>query len=78
MNAFTSKLSPSITSMIRLEHSHVLAKFHKYDANASASNRQALVDMVCLALEIHTQLEEEIFYPNLVFRNHYEYDICMG
>lgn len=65
MNAFTSKLSPSITSMIRLDHTHVLANFHKYDPNASTSNRQALVDMVCLALEIHTQLEEEIFYPAL-------------
>lgn len=63
MNTFTSKLSPSITGMIRLDHTHVLATFHKYDANASASNRQALVDMACLALEIHTQLEEEIFYP---------------
>lgn len=65
MNAFTSKLTPSITSMIRQDHTHVLANFHKYDANASASQRQALVDMVCLALEIHTQLEEEIFYPAL-------------
>ncbi|QAU33703.1 hemerythrin domain-containing protein [Janthinobacterium sp. 17J80-10] len=63
MNAFTSKLSPSITGMIRLDHTHVLANFHKYDPNASANSRQALVDMVCLALEIHTQLEEEIFYP---------------
>lgn len=65
MNAFTSKLTPSITSMIRMDHTQVLKHFHKYDANASASNRQALVDMVCLALEIHTQLEEEIFYPAL-------------
>lgn len=63
MNAFTSKLSPSITGMIRLDHTHVLANFHKYDPTASASTRQALVDMVCLALEIHAQLEEEIFYP---------------
>jgi hemerythrin superfamily protein len=58
-----NKVSPSITTMIRMDHTHVLATFHKYRADASADKKEALVSHVCTALEIHTQLEEEIFYP---------------
>ena len=61
-NAF-SKLSPSITGMIRMDHSHVLVTFHKYTVDAPAGRKKAIVNTVCLALEIHAQLEEEIFYP---------------
>jgi hemerythrin superfamily protein len=61
-NAF-SKLSPSITGMIRMDHSHVLVTFHKYTVDAPAGRKKAIVNAVCLALEIHAQLEEEIFYP---------------
>ena len=64
MNALT-RLSPTITRMIRADHTAVVATFHKYDANASASTKRALVNTVCLAVEIHAQLEEEIFYPEM-------------
>lgn len=59
------KLSPSITKMIRLDHSHVMVTSHKYTADASPGKKKAIVNTVCLALEIHAQLEEEIFYPAL-------------
>jgi hemerythrin superfamily protein len=64
MNAL-SRLSPSITKMIRADHTVVVATFHKYEINASPSSKRALVDTVCLALEVHAQLEEEIFYPEM-------------
>jgi hypothetical protein len=60
-----SKVSPSITSMIRMDHSHVMVTFHKYRPDASPGKKKAIVNTVCLALEIHAQLEEEIFYPAL-------------
>ena len=63
MSPLLSQLSPSITNQIRLDHTHVLTAFHQYEIGASARFRKGLVDNVCLALEIHTQLEEEIFYP---------------
>lgn len=63
MNAIVSKLSPSITNMIRLDHTHVMASFHQYDMDAGAQTRQALVKTICLSLEMHAQMEEEIFYP---------------
>lgn len=65
MSSLMSQLSPSITNMIRLDHTHVLTAFHQYEIGASERVRKGLVDNVCLALEIHTQLEEELFYPAL-------------
>jgi hemerythrin superfamily protein len=58
-----SKLSPSITDMIRFDHSHVLVTFHQYTATAKTSVKKALAETICDALEIHATLEEEIFYP---------------
>jgi len=63
VNTLLSKMSPTATNMIRMDHSHVLMTFHKYEMDASPGTKQALVNTVCLALEIHAQLEEEIFYP---------------
>lgn len=57
--------SPEITTLIRLDHTHVLAAFRRYRRSSSGERKQALVANACLALEIHAQLEEEIFYPAL-------------
>jgi hemerythrin superfamily protein len=65
MNSLLNRLSPSITNMIRMDHAHVLTTFHQYGADSSARVKKGLVDSVCVALEIHAQLEEEIFYPAL-------------
>lgn len=64
-SAVLGKLSPSVTKMIRTDHSNVLVTFHKYTADAPAERKKAIVASACLALEIHAQLEEEIFYPAL-------------
>ena len=63
MNPILAKLSPTITNMIRLDHTHVVATFHQYEADTPAGTKRAIVDSICVALEIHAQLEEEIFYP---------------
>ncbi|NKJ47431.1 cation-binding protein [Burkholderia sp. SG-MS1] len=60
-----SSMSPTVTSMIRLDHMHVLAAFHRYHADSSWWRKRAIVNSTCDALEIHAQLEEEIFYPAL-------------
>src|ERR1700712_4359117 len=57
--------SPRITTMIKLDHTHVLAAFHRYRTDAPHWRKAALVNTICAALEIHAQLEEEIFYPAL-------------
>jgi hemerythrin superfamily protein len=65
MNNLISRISPSITNMIRMDHSHVLTTFQQYEADASPRVKKGLVDQACVAIEIHAQLEEEIFYPSL-------------
>jgi hemerythrin superfamily protein len=65
MNAALGRVSPNITTMIRMDHTHVMAAFHRYKADISPARKQALVRHACLALEVHAQLEEEIFYPAL-------------
>jgi hemerythrin superfamily protein len=49
--------------MIRLDHTHVLSTFHQYKSGAPVRVKKGLVNTMCTALEVHAQLEEEIFYP---------------
>jgi hypothetical protein len=65
MNAVVNRMTPTITTMIRMDHSHVLALFHRYKAATPVGRKRALIANACLALETHAQLEEEIFYPAL-------------
>ena len=65
MNALLQRLAPSATDMIRADHTRVLAAFHRYDVSGSPAVKLALVNTICLALEVHAQIEEEIFYPAL-------------
>lgn len=65
MNTVVNRMTPNITTMIRLDHSHVLALSHRYTADTSDSKKRALVTNACIALQVHAQLEEEIFYPAL-------------
>jgi hemerythrin superfamily protein len=65
LQSLLHKASPTITNMIRADHTHVLATFHQYEADTSPGTKEALVNTIMLALEVHAQLEEEIFYPAL-------------
>jgi hemerythrin superfamily protein len=60
-----AKISPPITKMIRMDHTHVMVTSHKYTIASTPDKKAAIVKTICLALEIHAQLEEEIFYPAL-------------
>lgn len=65
MNTVMDRLLPYATNMIRLDHTHTLAVFHQYKTTSRSAVKHGLVNTTCLALEIHAQLEEEIFYPAL-------------
>ncbi len=65
MHKLATRLAPGPTAQIRADHTHVLATFHRYRADTDPQQKRALVAAVCLALEMHAQLEEEIFYPAL-------------
>jgi hemerythrin-like domain-containing protein len=63
MKTMMSRLSPSATAIIRMDHMHVLSTFHSYRIDLPPDKKRMLVDTISLALEIHARLEEEIFYP---------------
>lgn len=62
-NPLGNTFAPDPTSLIRMDHAHVLATYHQYSTSSRPKIKEGLVNTTCLALEIHAQLEEEIFYP---------------
>jgi hemerythrin superfamily protein len=56
-------VSPSVTDMIRFDHSHVFVTSHQYVSTKKPFVKKALAETICDALEIHATLEEEVFYP---------------
>lgn len=65
MNATLLAMAPYATNMIRLDHAHALVTFRQYKTTSKPQIKRGLVNTTCLALEVHAQLEEEIFYPAL-------------
>ena len=63
MNDLVVRMAPRATDVIRADHARVLALFQRYRVDAPAARKQAIAESICLALEIHAHIEEEIFYP---------------
>jgi hemerythrin superfamily protein len=55
------------TMLLTRDHREVSRLFKQYeklaDAEAEASDRQALAEQICMLLTAHATIEEEIFYP---------------
>lgn len=49
--------------MLRADHKTVSALFAQYEGARSMLKKKALVSRICNELRVHTQIEEEIFYP---------------
>jgi hypothetical protein len=54
---------PDAIKLLKDDHRQVETWFEEFDNTNSASKKQKLADQICLALTVHTQIEEEIFYP---------------
>jgi iron-sulfur cluster repair protein YtfE (RIC family) len=63
MNALLRRLAPNATDIIRADHTRVVAAFHRYKLDSNPALRRSIAASICLDLEVHAQLEEEIFYP---------------
>lgn len=63
MTALIERIAPQATHLVRQDHAAVLALFHRYRAGIPPRMKRGLVRSVCLALEVHAQVEEEILYP---------------
>jgi hypothetical protein len=49
--------------LLKDDHREVKGWFKDYEKLEDDAEKQALADKICLALTVHTQIEEEIFYP---------------
>jgi hypothetical protein len=50
-------------AMLKADHEAVSHLFAEYEKTKSVPNKKALVAEICMALSVHAQVEEEIFYP---------------
>ncbi|WP_421854787.1 hemerythrin domain-containing protein [Novosphingobium sp.] len=49
--------------LLKDDHKEVKGYFKQYEGLEADEEKQALADKICLALTVHAQIEEEIFYP---------------
>jgi hypothetical protein len=59
----TSRRDPLTVSLLKKDHREVEQMFDEYEQLESDSEKLALFRKIALALKVHTQIEEEIFYP---------------
>jgi hypothetical protein len=60
----TQPASPSALELLEQDHREVEEWFDEYDELKEDDDQKAeLVEKICLALKVHAQIEEEIFYP---------------
>jgi hemerythrin-like domain-containing protein len=54
---------PEGIAFLMQQHRQVEADFKAYERATTDDEKQALASKICLALKVHTQIEEEILYP---------------
>jgi len=61
----TTTKTQDAVALLKADHEEVHAMFEEYEGLGDRANvsKNKLVAQICKALTIHTQIEEEIFYP---------------
>ncbi len=59
----TGRRDPLAVSLLKKDHREVEAMFDEYEQLEADADKLALFGKIALALKVHTQIEEEIFYP---------------
>ena len=54
---------PDAIDLLEKDHRAVEKLFAAFEAAKSDARKQDLANQICAALKVHTQIEEEIFYP---------------
>lgn len=50
-------------ALLEADHREVDGYFEQYETLTDDTEKKALADKICLALKVHAQIEEELFYP---------------
>ncbi|MBT9597079.1 MAG: hemerythrin domain-containing protein [Vitreoscilla sp.] len=51
--------------LLQADHDEIQRLFAEYERPHTAQQKRALVVAVCAALKVHTQIEEEMFFPDV-------------
>jgi hemerythrin superfamily protein len=54
---------PDAIDLLEKDHRAVEKQFAAFEAAKDDARKQDLANQICAALKVHTQIEEEIFYP---------------
>ena len=49
--------------LLKADHKEVKTMFQQYEKLEDDAEKQELADKICMALTVHAQIEEEIYYP---------------
>jgi Hemerythrin HHE cation binding domain len=55
--------SPDAIALLKADHRQVEEWFEQFESARSDDKKKSLASQICQALKVHTQIEEEIFYP---------------
>jgi len=61
----TRKSTTDAIALLKADHAKVSSLFERYDHTRNDSVKKKLAEQICGELEVHTQVEEEIFYPRV-------------
>ena len=59
----TETKSQDAVALLKQDHRDVEELFGKFEKASGDGRKQTLAEEICLALSVHAQIEEEIFYP---------------
>lgn len=59
----SAKKPTDAIALLKADHKEVDAMFKAYEKTDDDAKKQELANNICMALTVHAQIEEEIFYP---------------